>query len=189
MRWIALVLAGLCVGCAGSAGGGNGGGVPSGFETQTLRAAVVNVAEADYDNLFTAAMDVLGPYRIAEEDRPGGRLVSGNFGISVGSFFDGKRTDIEAGIEWRASRYFFFGLEVEQNSIDLPGGDFVTRIGRARIGGRDHAVRCQRQNALGRQGPHVTDIRQFGCGGRVGAGGIDTHQVSFGPQGIDDLGE
>lgn len=83
MKWITLMVAMLCVGCAGSGGGGfgSGGGVPAGFETQTLRAAVVNVAEADYESLFAAAKDVMSPYRVVEEDLPGGRLVSGNFGM------------------------------------------------------------------------------------------------------------
>jgi len=48
--------------------------------------------------------------------------------IRRGDFFNGKITSIEAGIDWRPNRNLFLGLEYEYNDIELPAGNFVTRL-------------------------------------------------------------
>ena len=48
--------------------------------------------------------------------------------ISVGDFFGGDITSIEAGIDWRPNNRLFLGLEYEYNDIELPAGKFVTRL-------------------------------------------------------------
>ncbi|MCA9320820.1 MAG: carbohydrate binding family 9 domain-containing protein [Planctomycetes bacterium] len=61
------------------------------------------------------------------------RPVSGSVGVEWGDFFDGQRLDLMATLSWRPSRHLTLGAEYEQNDIDLRGGDFVTRIARARV--------------------------------------------------------
>jgi len=48
--------------------------------------------------------------------------------VSSGDFFNGDITSIEAGIDWRPNNRLFFGLEYEYNDVELPAGDFVTRL-------------------------------------------------------------
>ena len=48
--------------------------------------------------------------------------------ISSGDFFNGDITSIEAGIEWRPNNKLFMNLEYEYNDVELPAGDFVTRL-------------------------------------------------------------
>jgi hypothetical protein len=57
------------------------------------------------------------------------RPVSGAVGVEVGDFFDGTRTDVEAQLDWRPSRYFTGGVGYEQNHVDLPEGIFTTHLG------------------------------------------------------------
>ena len=48
--------------------------------------------------------------------------------VSAGDFFNGDITSIEAGIEWRPNNRLFFELGYEYNDVELPAGDFVTRL-------------------------------------------------------------
>ena len=48
--------------------------------------------------------------------------------VSSGDFFNGDITSIEAGIEWRPNNRLFASLEYEYNDVELPTGDFVTRL-------------------------------------------------------------
>jgi hypothetical protein len=48
--------------------------------------------------------------------------------VSSGDFFNGDITSIEAGIEWRPNNKLFLNLEYEYNDVELPAGDFVTRL-------------------------------------------------------------
>jgi hypothetical protein len=61
------------------------------------------------------------------------RPVSGSCAVEVGDFFDGHRTDYEAGASWRPNRYFTGELGYEQNRVDLPGGDFVEHVAFTRL--------------------------------------------------------
>jgi uncharacterized protein DUF5916/cellulose/xylan binding protein with CBM9 domain len=61
------------------------------------------------------------------------RPVSGFLAFEVGSFYDGDRTDCEAGVSWRPSRHFTGALTYEQSDIDLPGGSFTTHLGSVKL--------------------------------------------------------
>jgi hypothetical protein len=61
------------------------------------------------------------------------RPVSGFLGVEDGGFYDGNRTDFEAGLSWRPSRYFNCDLSYEQSQVDLPSGAFVTHLGSLRL--------------------------------------------------------
>jgi hypothetical protein len=61
------------------------------------------------------------------------RPVSGEVGVEIGEFFEGTRTDLEAEISWRPSRYFTGAVGYEQNQIDLPEGSFVVDQGTVRF--------------------------------------------------------
>ncbi len=56
------------------------------------------------------------------------RALAPSLELSSGDFFDGDITSIQAGIEWRPNNRLFLGLEYEYNDIELPAGDFITRL-------------------------------------------------------------
>jgi hypothetical protein len=56
------------------------------------------------------------------------RVFAPSFEVSSGDFFNGDITSIEAGIEWRPNNRLFLNLEYEYNDVELPAGDFVTRL-------------------------------------------------------------
>ncbi len=48
--------------------------------------------------------------------------------LQWGEFFNGDITSIEAGFEWRPNNRLYFDFEYQYNDIELPAGDFVTRL-------------------------------------------------------------
>lgn len=62
-----------------------------------------------------------------------GRPFGFSLGFEHGDFFTGRRTDYEAGVEWRVSKHLFLGAEYELNDVKLDEGSFDTRIARARV--------------------------------------------------------
>jgi hypothetical protein len=60
------------------------------------------------------------------------RPVSGAIGLEVGDFFTGRRTDAQAELSWRPSRFFTGSLGYEQSHVDLPEGVFTTHLGQVR---------------------------------------------------------
>ncbi len=56
------------------------------------------------------------------------RVFAPSFEYAQGEFFNGDRIEIVAGLEWRPNNRLFVGLEYEYNDIELPGGDFTTRL-------------------------------------------------------------
>ena len=56
------------------------------------------------------------------------RRVSGSFTYRSGDFFDGKRRNLSAGIAWRPSKHFQASLDYEFNDVELPQGEFTTRL-------------------------------------------------------------
>jgi len=56
------------------------------------------------------------------------RRIWGSLGYRAGDFFDGDRERITAGIGWRPSNHFEFTLDYDLNDVELPGGDFITRL-------------------------------------------------------------
>jgi len=63
---------------------------------------------------------------------PGFRALGLNFNFEAGDFFDGKRVDAGATLNYRPNRYFKGALSYTSNHIDLPGGKFISRIIAAR---------------------------------------------------------
>ena len=63
----------------------------------------------------------------------GQRRVSGGATVRAGHFLSGSRTNIVGDIAWKPSRYFAFGLRHDWNDINLPQGDFITRLSRVNM--------------------------------------------------------
>ena len=68
-----------------------------------------------------------------EFDTSSSRPVSAGFTFSTGGFLSGDRVDTGGNVEWRVSPNLFFSAEYEQNDVDLPEGDFITRVARGRV--------------------------------------------------------
>ena len=56
------------------------------------------------------------------------RALAGDLEVDAGDFFGGKIISIETEFAWRPNRSLFLGLGYEYNDVELPGGDFVTRL-------------------------------------------------------------
>jgi len=61
------------------------------------------------------------------------RNVWGTVRYRSGDFFGGKRDRIGTGIGWQPSNHFRFTLDYDLNDVELPGGDFITRLVRSRV--------------------------------------------------------
>ncbi|MFN0242901.1 MAG: DUF5916 domain-containing protein [Planctomycetota bacterium] len=60
------------------------------------------------------------------------RPVSAGLNVEYGEFFDGRRSDADSSLTWRASRFLTASIEHGYSDIDLQGGSFDTHVGRAR---------------------------------------------------------
>lgn len=58
----------------------------------------------------------------------GQREFSGGVNYRTGDFFNGERVNINSNFTWNQSRYFSMSLRYDWNSIELPQGDFTTRL-------------------------------------------------------------
>jgi hypothetical protein len=47
---------------------------------------------------------------------------------SWGGFYEGTRTEVQLGLEFKPSTHVALGVEIERNDISLPGGSFVTHV-------------------------------------------------------------
>jgi hypothetical protein len=56
------------------------------------------------------------------------RALSGNITYLAGDFYDGRRTNVTGQFSWKASRHFILSLDYDWNDVELPQGDFVTRL-------------------------------------------------------------
>jgi hypothetical protein len=56
------------------------------------------------------------------------RKVSGTFQYRGGGFYGGDRLFYDAGVNWKPSRHFSIGARYEWNDVELPEGDFITRL-------------------------------------------------------------
>lgn len=61
------------------------------------------------------------------------RAWSGEFEMVDGEFFGGKRLFIGTEIEWRPSKHLLASVSYEQNDVELPAGQFVSRLYSARM--------------------------------------------------------
>ena len=53
--------------------------------------------------------------------------------IEAGDFFGGKRVDTAIGASWRPNEHLFVDLRAVWSDVELPGGDFTTRLYRGRL--------------------------------------------------------
>jgi hypothetical protein len=53
--------------------------------------------------------------------------------VEAGDFFDGKRIDTSIGANWRPNEHLNIELEAVWSDVDLPAGEFTTRLYQARI--------------------------------------------------------
>ena len=56
------------------------------------------------------------------------RQLEGNLGYEFGSFYDGHRQRVNGGCRWKPTRHVHLGLDYDAQWIDLPEGNFTTRL-------------------------------------------------------------
>ncbi|MGV3592066.1 MAG: DUF5916 domain-containing protein [Gammaproteobacteria bacterium] len=56
------------------------------------------------------------------------RRYSGGLRLTIGEFYDGDHNNIGVNFQWNHSRYFLLNLNYDWNDIQLPAGDFTTRL-------------------------------------------------------------
>ncbi len=56
------------------------------------------------------------------------REFSGGLAYTTGDFYNGSRNNINASLTWIQSRYFVMSTSYDWNNIELPQGDFITRL-------------------------------------------------------------
>jgi hypothetical protein len=99
------------------------------FGIQMTRDREVLVEDFDIaDDVIIPAGDYTFDRYEIELDGANARALAPSVEVEFGDFFDGKILTAEAGIEWRPSPRFFLGMDYEYNDVNLPGGDFVTRL-------------------------------------------------------------
>ncbi len=73
-----------------------------------------------------------GAYNFDEQNisisSAGQREFSGSFSYLTGEFYNGDRTNLSGSLSWNQSRYFAMSLSYDWNDIELPQGDFITRL-------------------------------------------------------------
>jgi hypothetical protein len=89
---------------------------------------------------FNLPGDVLVPKCFYKSDRYGvffdtgqHRTWSGNFEIANGDFFGGERLFMEAELEWKPTKHFSANVSYQQNNVELPSGEFVSKLYGARM--------------------------------------------------------
>jgi len=58
----------------------------------------------------------------------GQREFSSQFSYLTGDFYNGERTNMNGSVTWNQSRYFIMSASYDWNDIELPQGDFITRL-------------------------------------------------------------
>jgi hypothetical protein len=66
-------------------------------------------------------------YCVGTESGPH-RSLSGELWVCDGEFFDGDSANVTANVTWRPSSHFRFRVTYDVNDIELPQGDFITRL-------------------------------------------------------------
>jgi hypothetical protein len=78
----------------------------------------VQIAPGDYEfDEFTASVNTGNQ-----------REFSGGLSFTSGDFYNGSRNNINASLTWIQSRYFVMSTNYDWNNIELPQGDFITRL-------------------------------------------------------------
>jgi hypothetical protein len=53
--------------------------------------------------------------------------------VNIGDFYDGKRSQYQAGIQWRPDEHLFMNVSYNYQDIELPQGEFTVRIASANV--------------------------------------------------------
>jgi hypothetical protein len=61
------------------------------------------------------------------------RALQADATVGYGTYFDGRRTRVVLGVEWRPSYHWFLELDYEFNDIRLSSGDSATHVARFRV--------------------------------------------------------
>jgi hypothetical protein len=61
------------------------------------------------------------------------RKLSGELNFRNGDFYDGERLGLNGGVAWRPGKHFRASVQYEFNNVNLPAGDFVTRLARVQL--------------------------------------------------------
>lgn len=61
------------------------------------------------------------------------RIFAPRMSFNKGEYFDGRRTQLNGGFDFRPNSHLAMGLEYQYNDVDLPHGDFVTRLVRMNV--------------------------------------------------------
>lgn len=56
------------------------------------------------------------------------RVFAPRLAVFMGEFYNGDRLNVRSGFDWRPNEHFFLGVDFDYNNIDLPAGDFETRL-------------------------------------------------------------
>jgi hypothetical protein len=56
------------------------------------------------------------------------RVLSANVTYLTGDFYNGERANVSGQFSWKPSRHFILNLDYDWNDVELPQGDFVTRL-------------------------------------------------------------
>ena len=56
------------------------------------------------------------------------RALAPELELDLGDFYNGEILSVAAGVNWRPNEHLFLGLGYEYNDVELPGGDFTTRL-------------------------------------------------------------
>jgi len=127
--------------------------IGGGLDSQVILGRLVEIQTNSQDTLnlhYSQAKEVIAnPFRIYEDDERaviippgtysfgeasatiqtgGQRDVSGAFTVSNGDFYDGRRTNLVGEMTWRQSKYLTVSASYDWNDIELPQGNFITRL-------------------------------------------------------------
>lgn len=114
------------------------------FRPLVLATPVGDTFELAYQSRFEdvedpfAILDIpLGRYRFDEGSvrmfTSRNRPLQGHVEVGYGTFFDGRRTRVDVGLEWRPSYHWFFELDYEFNGIQFPRGASPTHLAGLRV--------------------------------------------------------
>ena len=91
----------------------------------------------DVEDAFEFLEIPVGTYRFDEGSvraySSRNRPLQADLEVGYGTFFDGTRTRVELGVEWRPSYHWLLELEYEWNGIRLPRGDSPAHVARFRV--------------------------------------------------------
>ncbi|MGY8815282.1 MAG: DUF5916 domain-containing protein [Gammaproteobacteria bacterium] len=127
--------------------------IDGGLDTQVILGRLVEIQTNSRDSFnihYSQTREVIStPFRIYEDDNRqvvippgiysfgeastslstgGQRDLSGQVTVLNGDFYGGNRTNLVGEVTWRQSKYFTVSASYDWNDINLPQGDFITRL-------------------------------------------------------------